>query len=129
MAITNPVGWFEIYVDDLERARAFYEGVFQVKLDPLESPGKIMPGIEMLMFPGDMEQYGSTGAIAKMDGVAAGGNSTMVYFSCEDCAVEAGRIEQHGGQLVQGKFSIGEHGFIAVAVDTEGNTIGLHSMA
>lgn len=128
MAEGNPVGWFEIYVDDMERATTFYEGVFQVKTDPLENPGKIMPGLDMRMFSGDMEKYGATGAICKMDGVKAGGNSTMVYFSCDDCAVEAARIESFGGKLVQAKFSIGEHGYIAIASDTEGNMIGLHSM-
>ena len=25
---SNPVGWFEIYVQDMNRAKAFYESVF-----------------------------------------------------------------------------------------------------
>ena len=128
MANGNPVGWFEIYVDDMERATKFYEGVFQVKTDPLENADKMAPGLEMQMFPGEMEKYGAAGAICKMDGVKAGGNSTMVYFSCDDCAVEAARISEFGGKLMQEKFSIGEHGYIAIASDTEGNMIGLHSM-
>jgi predicted enzyme related to lactoylglutathione lyase len=51
-----------------------------------------------------------------------------VYFSCKDCAVEAGRVIQHGGSVDRKKMSIGQYGFIALAVDTEGNMIGLHSM-
>ena len=30
---TNAVGWFEIYVDNMDRAQTFYEGVFKIKLD------------------------------------------------------------------------------------------------
>ena len=34
----NPVGWFEIYVDDMERAKSFYEAVLKVKLEKLPGP-------------------------------------------------------------------------------------------
>lgn len=128
MANSNPVGWFEIYVDDIERAKKFYEGVFRLKLEKLEDNGDFMKGLEMHMFPSDHAQYGAPGAICKMEGVKAGGNSVMVYFTCEDCALEASRVEGSGGKLVSGKFQIGEHGFIAIASDTEGNMIGLHSL-
>jgi len=33
----NPVGWFEIYVDDMPRAKRFYEAVFGVPLTKLDS--------------------------------------------------------------------------------------------
>lgn len=120
----NPVGWFEIYVQDLQRAQKFYEAVFQLELTPLKSP---LPQMEMLTFPMEPGRMGAAGALTKMKGVASGGNSTLVYFSCEDCAVEASRIEPAGGTLRFGKTSIGEYGYIANAYDTEGNLIGLHS--
>ncbi|MCG9725151.1 VOC family protein [Vibrio brasiliensis] len=123
----NPVGWFEIYVDDMPRAKAFYEALLDTSLEPLEDVAKM--GVEMWLFPSDMEQYGASGALAKMDGVAAGGNSTMVYFSCQDCAVEESRAEAAGGKVMHSKFAIGPHGFIAVVADSEGNMIGLHSMS
>ena len=128
MAACNPVGWFEIYVDDIERAKNFYEGVLKVTLEKLEMPETMENGPEMWSFPGDSEKYGAPGAIAKMEGVAAGSNSTLIYFSCDDCANEAGRVEANGGKLMQSKFSIGQYGWIAIASDTEGNMIGFHSM-
>lgn len=73
------------------------------------------------------ERPGARGAICKMDGVEAGGNSTLVYFDCEDCSVEQARVESAGGELVVPKMSIGEFGFIGIAKDTEGNSIGFHS--
>lgn len=123
----NPIGWFEIHVQDMARARAFYETVFGQTLQPLPSQGGEV--MEMLAFPMQQEGYGASGALVKMAGVPSGGNSTLVYFACGDCAVEAGKVEPAGGQVYKGKTAIGPHGFIALALDTEGNMIGLHSMA
>jgi len=50
------------------------------------------------------------------------------YFNCGDCAVEAARVVKAGGRIEREKFSVGEYGFIALAIDTEGNMFGLHSM-
>ena len=119
----NNVGWFEIYVDDMERARGFYKAVIGVKLEKLESPG-----IEMWAFPMDMEAPGSSGSLVQMPGFSAGGNSTLVYFSCEDCSVEESRVAAAGGRIEKEKFSIGQYGFISLAYDTEGNMFGLHSL-
>lgn len=119
----NPVVWFEIYVDDMERAKRFYETVFQVSLSPLPSPG-----IEMLAFPMQHAGAGAAGSLVHMEGVKPGGGGTIVYFRCEDCSEEAGRAEAAGGSVFKAKFSIGQFGFIALVVDTEGNMLGLHSM-
>ncbi|NOH78724.1 VOC family protein [Vibrio sp. RE86] len=123
----NPVGWFEIYVEDMDRAKGFYQKVFNTVLENIGDEPKV--DIDMWAFPSSMEQYGAAGALAKMEGVSPGGNSTLVYFSCEDCAIEQGRVEAAGGKVVHPKFSIGQHGFISMVSDTEGNMIGLHSMS
>lgn len=122
----NPVTWFEIYVDDLARAKQFYESVLSVNLDALGDPNDT--SIEMLSFPSEMDKYGATGALVKMEGVTAGGNSTLIYFECEDCAVEESKVEAAGGRIQKPKMSIGEYGFVSLAVDSEGNMFGLHSM-
>lgn len=119
----NPVGWFEIYVQDMERAKAFYETVLEGKLEQI--PG---PDLEMWAFPMSEEGYGASGALAKMEGCSSGGGGTLVYFKCEDCAVEAARAAENGGRIFKEKMSIGRYGFIALVFDTEGNMIGLHSM-
>jgi predicted enzyme related to lactoylglutathione lyase len=118
----NPVGWFEIYVQDVARAKTFYETVFKTKLENMKTPE-----IDMWLFPHVMAQSGAGGALVKMAGVPSGGNSTLVYFSCVDCSEEASRVAQNGGKIFKEKFSIGEHGFISLVVDTEGNMFGLHS--
>lgn len=121
----NPVGWFEIYIDDMNRAKAFYESVFDVRLERLPSPI-----LELWAFPvGDCagSAPGATGALAKMPGCPAGGNSTLVYFTCDDCATASDRVRAAGGRVHKEKFPVGEWGFLALAFDTEGNLFGLHS--
>ena len=119
----NPVCWFEIYVQDMPRAKRFYETVLGVGLQKLESPGP-----EMWAFPMAGEGGGAPGSLVRMDGVSSGGNSTLVYFGSADCAVEESRVTVAGGRVHQPKMSIGQYGFISLAVDTEGNMFGLHSL-
>lgn len=128
---SNPVVHFEIYVQDMERAKAFYEAVLGTKLEKMPAP---TPGAQMDMwfFPMDketgMSSYGAGGMLVKMEGAPSGPGGTLVYFGCDDCAVQAARAASSGGRLVQEKTSIGEHGFFSLAQDTEGNMIGFHSM-
>jgi hypothetical protein len=121
----NPVGWFEIYVQDMERAKKFYEAVFQVKLNKLNNATQEQ---ELWAFPQSFTNYGASGALAKMEGVSSGANSTLVYFSCADCANEAKRIKDSGGRIFKDKSSIDGYGYIVLAFDTEGNMFGLHSL-
>lgn len=123
---TDPVVWFEIYVQEMARAKRFYEAVFQYSLTPLPGPGL---DIDMLAFPAAMGRPGAAGALVKMAGFPSGGNSTIVYFCSADCAIEASRAVAAGGRVEREKMSIGEYGFIALLVDSEGNMIGVHSMA
>lgn len=119
----NAVRWFEIYVQDMARAKRFYEAVFGTKLERLNSPA-----LEMWSFPMQMDQVGTGGALVRMEGVPSGGNSTIVYFACEDCAVEESRAAGNGGSVQRRKFPVGEYGFVSLVLDTEGNMIGLHSL-
>lgn len=124
---TNAVVWFEIYVADMARARKFYEAVLDVTLEPAEKIAEDWP--EMWMFPGEEKASGACGALVQMNGMSPGGGGTLVYFSCDDCAEQAHRVVASGGQLARDKFAIGPYGFIALAEDSEGNMIGLHSMS
>lgn len=127
----NPVGWFEIYVSDMERAKTFYEAMLDTKLEELPSPG---PDIQMMVFPMHSpdecsgELPGACGTLAKMDGFNPGGGGTLVYFSCLDCAEDEARAKEAGGQIIKTKSSIGEYGFMSLVADTEGNMVGLHSL-
>jgi len=122
----NPVGWFEIYVKDMDRAVKFYQGVLGTKLDKLDQPGT---GItEMRTFPMQRDGTGAAGALAKMENGPSGGNGTIVYFTCDDCAVISKRAPSNGGKIMKEKSSVGQYGYIAIVTDPDGNAIGLQSM-
>lgn len=123
MSDNNVINWFEIAATDLERAIAFYSKVFDFEMAPFE-----MPGALMAFFP--MPSGGTGGALVKSPENTPSMDGSLVYFNAEnrmDTLLE--RIEQNGGAVVMPRTSIGEHGFIAMFRDTEGNRVALHSPA
>ncbi|MGH1488006.1 MAG: VOC family protein [Acidimicrobiales bacterium] len=121
------IGWFDIYVEDMDRAQAFYEAVLDTKLSPMGDPND--PTAVMRSFGDDYTSHGAGGALVKLEYAQPGPGGSMVYFSCDDCAVEEARVAAAGGSIVRPKFSIGEDGFVSIMTDTEGNMVGLHSLA
>lgn len=122
MANVNPVGYFDINVADLDRAKRFYEKVFNLKLtDAPAEWGK------QSFFPFSPESQHISGALVEKADFAPSGNNTIIYFETEDNTAEEQRIEKAGGKVVQPKINIGEFGFVSIFIDTEGNTVGLHS--
>jgi predicted enzyme related to lactoylglutathione lyase len=122
----NPVGWFEIYVKDMNRAKSFYETVLGTSLSKLPQSGDSLD--DMWAFPMNQSAGGAAGALVKMDGVPVGPGGTIVYFVTDDCGKTAGKAKAAGGKIMKDKFSIGQYGNIALVSDPEGNIIGLHSM-
>lgn len=128
----NIICWFEIYVREIERAKAFYSQVLGNTFQDITPPGEADTAMKMSFFS-SMEETGNgvSGALIEMPGDGAECNpnlNTIVYFACEDCAVEESRVEQAGGKVHQPKMSLGEHGFCSICIDTEGNAFGLYSM-
>lgn len=125
MTKMNAVGWFDIYVDDLDRAVGFYEAVLGRKLEEIGDP---TGESQMMSFPAEMSAYGAGGALSKSQHARPGIGGTIIYFSVADCATEESRVEAAGGKVIRPKFSIGEFGWVSLLQDTEGNLIGLNSM-
>ena len=122
-ATTSTVTWFEIYVDELERARSFYEAVFHCTLIPEKTDGSY----EAYRFPDGMPGNGATGCLMKHPMRKPSQEGTLVYFHCVDCEILSVRVQNNGGQVFKAKWSIGKDGYIAIIGDTEGNAISLHS--
>lgn len=121
----NAIGWFDIYVSDMERAVAFYETLLKQKLEKIEDP---TGETQMMSFPVDMSTYGASGALVKSNYARPGVGGTMIYFNVEDCSTEESRVVSVGGKVVRPKFAIGKFGWVTLCEDTEGNMFGLNSM-
>lgn len=126
MTKMNAVGWFDIFVDDLDRAAAFYETVLGIKLEQMGDP---TGETQMKAFPTDMGQYGAGGALSKSPHAKPGVGGTTLYFMTNDCTAEQERVVKAGGVVARPKFSIGEFGWVALCQDTEGNMFGLSSIS
>jgi len=125
MVNMNAVGWFDIYVDDMDRAVRFYETVLLVKLESMIDP---TGETKMMSFVGEMANYGAAGALVKTQHASPGQGGTQVYFSVADCSAIETRIPAAGGAVLRPKFAIGEFGFVCLCQDTEGNVVGFNSM-
>jgi hypothetical protein len=117
----NPVNWFEIPVDDLARAKSFYEKVLVIELSESEmGPNK------MAWFPMEMGAAGATGTLIKGDGYKPSHDGSLVYLHVDEIDPTLDLINSSGGKTLMPRLDIGKHGFIAHFEDTEGNRVALH---
>ncbi|MEQ9404861.1 MAG: VOC family protein [Cyclobacteriaceae bacterium] len=120
----NAVNWFEIPVNDMDRAKGFYENILGVELAINEMGGSLMG-----WFPGGPEDQGATGTLIKAEGYTPSYDGTVVYLSVGDIEETLGKISDNGGKTIVPKTSIGDYGFIAHFEDCEGNRVALHSVS
>jgi predicted enzyme related to lactoylglutathione lyase len=122
----NAVNWFEIPVTDYQRAKTFYQTILSVSITDMPMPEE---NVEYGMFPHDAESQGVGGAIMKMDKMIPSTDGSTVYLNGgDDLNVALNKVVDAGGKVFIPKMAIGENGFIAQFIDTEGNRVALHSM-
>lgn len=120
---SNPVNWFEIPVNDMQRAQEFYEYVFGVTLSVQD-----FGTLQMAWFPMTLGLPGAGGTLVKAETYVPSHAGSMVYFRVDDIDATLKRIDEKGGKTLRAKTSIGQHGFVGHFEDCEGNRVALHSM-
>jgi predicted enzyme related to lactoylglutathione lyase len=122
----NMVGWVEIPVTDMDRAREFYEQVFNIAISIHD-----LGGLVMGWFPYADGVKGISGSLVKHEMYQPSEHAgVLIYFTCKDVAEEVARVAAAGGEVLRKKTAIGDgHGYMALIKDTEGNRIGLHSQS
>jgi predicted enzyme related to lactoylglutathione lyase len=119
----SALDWFEIPATDIERAARFYGQIYHTEM----AIGEVNPGYPMAMLP--VGPGGIGGAVVQGEGYVPSTEGTVVWLNGgEDLNTVLSRVEAAGGKVLTPKMSIGEHGFAAFFLDSEGNRIGLHSM-
>lgn len=118
----NPVSYFEIPVNDLDSAIAFYEAVFGYSFDRAQVDGN-----EMAFFPYSDEQPGASGALAQGDSYLPGKSGVRIYFEVDDIQETLRKAVQAGGEVLYPETVVGAFGVIAEIDDLDGNCIGLHA--
>lgn len=121
----NALAWFEIPAANFERAKKFYETMLGTALTPMEAPGR-----KMAAFPADWSKGELSGCIVQGQGATPSNTGTLVFLNCApDLAAPLARVEKAGGKVVlpKTKIEMDGAGYMAIIVDPEGNSVGLHS--
>ena len=119
--LKNAINWFEIPVSDLTRAIEFYEHMLDATFRQ-----ENMGGMDMAIFPYD--EGAVSGSLVKAPFLSPSENGAVVYINVNgimDAAIE--RATAKGATVVLPKMHIGDPGYIAHIIDSEGNKVGLHS--
>ena len=120
--MSNAINWFELPATNFERAVKFYSEVLGAELQPMDNPQ-----MKMAFFP--TKENGVGGCVTHGNGNKPNAEGTLVYLNGgENLADKLSKVEKSGGKVVMPKTSIGEDGFMAIFLDTEGNRVALHSM-
>ena len=120
---TNSLNWFEIPAADILRAKSFYETIFDIKMEDME-----MPGMKYAMFPFDPLKAKVAGGLAQSPMHTPSSTGSIIYLNANpDLQIVLDRIEKAGGKVTMPKTSIGQNGFMAFFLDSEGNIMALHS--
>ncbi|HSI77707.1 MAG TPA: VOC family protein [Lunatimonas sp.] len=120
----NMVGWFEIPVINMDRAKKFYEEVFGIEIQVQD-----FHGTEMGWFPFSETKPGAAGSLIKNEAYSPSEEKgVLIYFSSTDISTQLKKVLEEGGKVLQAKTLISEDvGFMGLFVDSEGNRIALHS--
>lgn len=126
--MASAISWFEIPVTEMDRACKFYSDILGYKIEGQEiSMGEMTMVMAMLQYNPEAGEIG--GALVKTNDHNPSTDGVLVYLNGgEDLNGVLSKIESAGGKVLLPKVPIGENGFMAMFLDTEGNKIGLHSM-
>jgi len=121
---TNALNWFEISVSDITRAKKFYETIFSTQMEVQE-----MMGMKMAYFPADMMGGKVGGGLAESPMHKPSADGAKIYLNANpDMDAVLARVPTSGGTVTMPKTKISDEiGYMAFFVDTEGNSVGLHS--
>ena len=119
----NAISWFEIPVIDFGKAKNFYEAILDIELILMPTAAG-----RYGMFPFDRAGEGIGGAIVQRDGYQPSADGSVIYLNAgEDLNIPLSKIEARGGKVIMPKTAVGEFGYIAMFMDTEGNKVAFLS--
>ncbi len=124
MKKSNPVIYFEIPVNDLERAEKFYRNVFDFEFE-----SEIIDNYEMVLFPFYDEEKGISGALAKGDVYKPSNEGVIIYFRTDDIEETLKKVIEQQGKILYPIVKNEKYGFsVAEFEDSEGNRIALQQL-
>ncbi|MBI5902421.1 MAG: VOC family protein [Deltaproteobacteria bacterium] len=125
----NAINWFEIPVKNFDRGKKFYSSILDAEINEMPHPQLTQLKFGILPFDMNMENCGVGGAIVQGEGYEPSDKGSLIYLNGgDDLSIVLSKVEKAGGKILLPKTSIGQNGFMAHFLDTEGNKVALHSM-
>jgi uncharacterized protein len=120
----NAINWFEIAAIDFNRAKKFYESVFDINMKVSD-----FPMMKMASFIADDMTGKVSGAIVQSDMHKPSMDGPLIYLNGNpNLEIPLSKVVGSGGKVLLPKTFINENvGYMAIFADTEGNRLALHS--
>lgn len=119
-SVRNLAVWIDIPVADLERASTFYSATLGIAVHSAE-----FDNFKFCVFDHDT---GNGGCLVPNAAEVSGTAGILVYLNVDGRIRDAmAQATSRGGKVLKPIHPIGEHGFRAIILDSEGNRIALHS--
>jgi predicted enzyme related to lactoylglutathione lyase len=120
----NALNWFEIAASDINRAKKFYETIFDIEMNLMD-----MNGMKLATFIADDMTGKVSGALVQSDMHTPSMTGAVIYLNGNpDLETPLAKVDGAGGKVLMGKTFINENtGYMAFFADTEGNKVALHS--
>ena len=116
---------FELTADNLERAKKFYEDVFNWKIEDAQ-----MPGMEyMMVHTTEVDEKMMPKTVGAINGgimkKGFGVISPVVVINVRDINEAIDKIKKAGGKTVMDTQKVGNMGLYSRFIDSEGNVLGI----
>lgn len=120
----NQFVWVDIPVADLERAMAFYSAVLDAEMTV-----QSFAGFRLSLLPHDKNSVAGCLYQPQNNDNQPSPTGPLLYLNVDgrlDSALSA--VRKSAGKVLQDRHQIGEHGYRAIILDSEGNRLALHSV-
>ena len=118
--MNNIITWFELPVNDFDRARKFYENVLEISLTQMDNEG-----FKSLAFPFDGNNV--SGSLVQNQGNEPNHSSILYFNAGQTLSPVLERVKANNGRIVMETMRI-KSGAIAQVLDSEGNKIALFAL-
>lgn len=119
--MSSRVSWFDMPVEDLERAIAFYSAVLDCEIMREDATSGTIGVISHM----DGEIAGS---LFKKEGYPPSAQGALIYLNVNGRLANAVlQVKEKGGHILREVHAISPWGYRALVLDSEGNRIALHS--
>lgn len=119
--MSHSIVWFDLPVANLERATQFYGAILDLELEINSEHG-----FGMVVLPHKEGEV--AGCLYQAYDFIPNKSDLLIYFNVEGVIKKSiEKVALHGGKVIEAVTQIGQRGYRAIILDSEGNKVALYS--